>query len=258
MSFRRITFLIIFFLTMFLCATYIATAGNNPSHKPTPVPTERPILIQTTPTAVPPTPTPVVIKPAPTPPVPTTSLFYTVESGDTLEKIANTYGVSWLDLANLNQITDPNFLTIGQVLIISFNPADYKSADPYYKSKIIQVEGNTKHILIVLSEQKLYLYEGNTQVANYLISSGVASQPTVTGIFKIWIKLKSSTMSGPGYSYPDVLWTMYFYKDYGIHGTYWHNNFGAPMSSGCVNMRESDAEIVFNWASVDTIVQILP
>ncbi len=258
MIFRRIVFLILFFLTMFLCATYIATAGNNPSHKPTPVPTERPILIQTTPTSVPPTSTPVVIKPAPTPPVPTTPLFYTVESGETLEKIANTYGVSWLDLANLNQITDPNFLTIGQVLIISFNPADYKSADPYYKSKIIQVEGNTKHILVVLSEQKLYTYEGNTLIASYLISSGVPAHPTVTGIFKVWIKLESTTMSGDGYYLPNVLNTMYFYGDYGIHGTYWHNNFGTPMSHGCINMSDKDAEEVFNWAQVGTFVQVIP
>lgn len=43
-------------------------------------------------------------------------------------------------------------------------------------------------------------------------------------------------MTGPGYDLPNVPYTMYFYQGYGLHGTYWHNNFGTPMSHGCVNM----------------------
>jgi lipoprotein-anchoring transpeptidase ErfK/SrfK len=64
-------------------------------------------------------------------------------------------------------------------------------------------------------------------------------------------------MSGEGYYLPDVPYTMYFYKDYGIHGTYWHDNFGTPMSPGCINMSKDDAEIVYNWAEVGTIVQVI-
>ena len=49
---------------------------------------------------------------------------------------------------------------------------------------------------------------------------------------------------------------MYFYKDYGIHGTYWHNNFGTPMSHGCVNLTIPDAEWLYNWASYGTTVKV--
>jgi lipoprotein-anchoring transpeptidase ErfK/SrfK len=63
-------------------------------------------------------------------------------------------------------------------------------------------------------------------------------------------------MVGPGFYLPDVPYTMYFYEGYGIHGTYWHNNFGHPMSHGCVNMRTSEAEWMFNWASVGTLVNV--
>jgi len=42
---------------------------------------------------------------------------------------------------------------------------------------------------------------------------------------------------------------MYFYRDYGLHGTYWHNDFGRPKSHGCVNMRTKDAKWLFEWAS---------
>ena len=49
---------------------------------------------------------------------------------------------------------------------------------------------------------------------------------------------------------------MYFYKGYGLHGTYWHNNFGTPMSHGCVNLATGDAGWLFSWASVGTVVNV--
>jgi lipoprotein-anchoring transpeptidase ErfK/SrfK len=63
-------------------------------------------------------------------------------------------------------------------------------------------------------------------------------------------------MSGPGYYLPGVPWTMYFYRGYGIHGTYWHNNFGQTMSHGCVNMRTSEAGFVFARVFTGTRVVI--
>jgi lipoprotein-anchoring transpeptidase ErfK/SrfK len=41
---------------------------------------------------------------------------------------------------------------------------------------------------------------------------------------------------------------MFYYKDWALHGAYWHNNFGHTMSHGCINMRQVDAEALFNWA----------
>jgi hypothetical protein len=32
-----------------------------------------------------------------------------------------------------------------------------------------------------------------------------------------------------------------------FHGTYWHNNFGTPMSHGCVNMQPDEAKWLFRW-----------
>jgi lipoprotein-anchoring transpeptidase ErfK/SrfK len=63
-------------------------------------------------------------------------------------------------------------------------------------------------------------------------------------------------MAGPGYYLPDVPYTMYFYEGYGIHGTYWHNNFGTPMSHGCVNMVTEEAGWVFGFSEVGTWVII--
>jgi lipoprotein-anchoring transpeptidase ErfK/SrfK len=120
-----------------------------------------------------------------------------------------------------------------------------------------QVKGSGERwIYVNLSEQRLYAYEGDTLVNSFVVSTGTWQTPTVTGKYKIWIKLRSSSMSGPGYYLPDVPYIMYFYKGYGIHGTYWHNNFGTPMSHGCVNMTITDAEWVYNFASVGTVVEV--
>ncbi len=105
-----------------------------------------------------------------------------------------------------------------------------------------------------LSQQMLYAYEGDTIVASFLVSTGVWQYPTVTGKFHIYVKYLYTDMAGPGYYLPNVPYTMYFYKGYGIHGTYWHNNFGHPMSHGCVNVSTPDAAWLYGWASVGTPV----
>ena len=56
------------------------------------------------------------------------------------------------------------------------------------------------------------------------------------------------------YDLANVPYVMYFHEGYGLHGTYWHNNFGTPMSHGCVNLSTGDAGWFYNWASVGTKV----
>lgn len=118
------------------------------------------------------------------------------------------------------------------------------------------IGANERWIDINLSEQTLTAFEGTNTVNTFIISSGRSGKPTVTGEFRIWVKVRIQDMSGPGYYIRDVPWVMYFYRDYGIHGTWWHNNFGQPMSSGCVNMTIADAQWMYQWASVGTIVNV--
>lgn len=109
---------------------------------------------------------------------------------------------------------------------------------------------------IDLSDQTLYAYDGDTLINSFLVSTGVSAHPTVTGTFAVYVKYRYTDMRGPGYYLPDVPYTMYFYQGYGIHGTYWHNNFGTPMSHGCINMRTSEAEWVYNFSEVGTTVVV--
>jgi lipoprotein-anchoring transpeptidase ErfK/SrfK len=116
--------------------------------------------------------------------------------------------------------------------------------------------GGEHWIDVNLSQQRVYAYEGDTVVNTFVVSTGTWQTPTVTGKYNIWIKLRSTAMSGPGYYLPNVPYTMYFYKGYGLHGTYWHNNFGTPMSHGCVNLSIPDAEWLYNFSSVGTLVNV--
>lgn len=121
---------------------------------------------------------------------------------------------------------------------------------------IPDVGDNEKWIDIDLSAQRLYAYQGDEVVGSFLVSTGTWEHPTPVGQYAVWIKLRYDDMSGPGYYLPDVPYTMYFYQGYGIHGTYWHNNFGTPMSHGCVNMRTDQAGWLFDWAYVGILVNV--
>jgi lipoprotein-anchoring transpeptidase ErfK/SrfK len=81
-----------------------------------------------------------------------------------------------------------------------------------------------------------------------LISAGTRRTPTVTGRYRIYLKVRSQAMSGPGYYLPNVPYVMFFYQAYSLHGTYWHSNFGQPMSHGCVNLRTEDARWLYEWS----------
>lgn len=122
--------------------------------------------------------------------------------------------------------------------------------------------GKEKHIYVDLSTQTLYAFQGNTLFMKTLISSG-KWHPTPTGDFHIWIKLRATRMTGgsgdEAYDLPNVPYTMFFYNDevpkdagFSLHGAYWHDNFGHPMSHGCVNMRIIDAQALYNWADPPT------
>jgi lipoprotein-anchoring transpeptidase ErfK/SrfK len=128
---------------------------------------------------------------------------------------------------------------------------------PYVDPPPAQPVGdNTRWIDVDLTHQWLVAYEGDAAVYSSAVSTGLPGSPTVTGQYHIYVKYDSQLMYGPGYYLPDVPWVMYFYEGYGLHGTYWHNNFGHPMSHGCVNLPTPAAKWLYDWASVGTLVNI--
>ncbi|MFV1857743.1 MAG: L,D-transpeptidase family protein [Anaerolineales bacterium] len=127
-----------------------------------------------------------------------------------------------------------------------------------YSTDPRELANEGRWIDVDLSEQKVTAYEGGTPVRSFVTSTGTADHPTLTGQFRVYVKLAATDMAGPGYYLPDVPWTMYYYRGYALHGTYWHDNFGTPMSRGCVNLTIPDAEWLFGFASVGTLVNVQP
>jgi hypothetical protein len=105
-----------------------------------------------------------------------------------------------------------------------------------------------KWVEVNVTTQQITAWEGNVPVFTFTGSTGLPYTPTVLGEFNIYWKLESTLMAGPNYYLPDVPYTMYFYGGYALHGAYWHNNFGQPMSHGCVNLSIADSQTLFEWA----------
>lgn len=149
-----------------------------------------------------------------------------------------------------------------QTAFFNGEPLNYRLAELAPSQEALSnVEGlvlgeaaDERWIEIDLSDQKLYAHNGQNIDYEFLVSSGKWA-PTPTGEFRIWTKMRYTKMEGGKkethtyYYLPNVPYTQYFYKGYGLHGTYWHNNFGQPMSHGCVNLATPDAEKLFYWTS---------
>ncbi len=135
-------------------------------------------------------------------------------------------------------------------------------ADSSAGSRVLGATAEEKRIFVDLSTQTLRAYEGDKLVYTFPVSTG-KWYDTPTGDFRIWIKLRYTRMEGGSgntyYNLPNVPYTMFFHNNqvsksrgFALHGAYWHNNFGYPMSHGCINMRPEDAGILFDWAQPAT------
>ncbi len=131
---------------------------------------------------------------------------------------------------------------------------------PLPSKKVLGESNGEKEIQVDLTNQRLYAYEGDQLIYTFLVSTGKWGR-TPTGTFTIANKYRFIKMSGGSqalrtyYYLPNVPYTMFFgnaqipaSKGFSLHGTYWHNNFGVPMSHGCINMKISEAGLLYNWA----------
>ena len=121
----------------------------------------------------------------------------------------------------------------------------------------------SRWIEVNLFEQTLAVYDNNKLTFATLVSTGVDPFWTRPGLFHIYEKKPTETMSGATtadrsdyYYLEDVPWTMYFDEQRALHGAYWHNGFGYPRSHGCVNLSVGDSRWLFDWANVGDTVYV--
>lgn len=147
----------------------------------------------------------------------------------------------------MNPDSDGDLYLDGTEVAASYDPLDKETNK---LEKIIKVD---------IAKQNLSYYFDNKLFDSFPISSGISGMNTPEGEFKILDKVPVKYYGGSNYDYPNTKWNLHFttrtYRYY-IHGAYWHNNFGHPMSHGCVNVAYENMEHLYWWAQYDTKVII--
>lgn len=145
-----------------------------------------------------------------------------------------------------NQVIDYPKTSLAQANIPNYSAEDTKVLGTQ------TADGREKRIEVSLATQTLRAWEGDKIVMEFPISSGLWYQ-TPTGDFSIWYKTRSQRMKGGSkdlgtfYDLANVPSNMFFKGGFAIHGAYWHNNFGHPMSHGCINSPLASAAQLFEW-----------
>ena len=178
--------------------------------------------------------------------------IHIVQPGESLGQIAQLYGVKLSILMRANDIQQLGWVDVGQKLIIPMMPdlsladVDYTNAPPDGQ-RLLEVD---------LTGQWMTAWEGDKVFMHTLISSGLPDTPTVLGRYAIYSKVEKQDMNGFNGPLPDVPWVMYFFEGFSFHGAYWHNNFGIPMSHGCVHLTPELAKKLYDWTDLGTQVYV--
>ena len=180
---------------------------------------------------------------------------YTVRVGDTLSGIAARFGTTAGALASANGIVNPSLIRVGHVLQV---PAG-GSVSPALPAS------GSKQIIIDLSDQHLYAYQGGQMVYSFIASTGRAGASTYPGEYRVQSKIPRA------YGGTWNIWMPYWLGIYwagslenGIHAlpvtpggqVVWAEYLGRPISFGCIVLGTEAARLLYNWAPIGTPVSI--
>lgn len=225
------------------------------------------------PAAAPPDPAdsaPAAASPPPTESAPAAPLApadpatYMIQSGDTLFNIATRYGLTVSQLADANGILNPSLIFAGQTLTIPSSSSASSTASNPTSAPVASTAGG-KDILIDISEQHMYVYEGDTLVYSFVTSTGEPGADTVPGVYSVLDKIPNA------YAWTWDLWMPNWLGIYwagrlenGIHALpfqsngwrLWEGYLGTPVSYGCVILGANESQLLYDWAEVGTPVEI--
>lgn len=162
------------------------------------------------------------------------------------------------------KVIDNNNLPWYRLFDVRFNNSYYVKSDhlrlisPDELSPISpDVPVSAKKLEVHIKDQTLIAFENDAPVymARASTGSNESGETHITpyGKYKIFFKrstrhMESDNLTAYGNDLPGVPWVCYFTTNgVAIHGTYWHNNFGFPRSTGCINLPSSAAKWVYRW-----------
>lgn len=192
-------------------------------------------------------------KPRPVP----TQVIYVVQPGDTLSAIAQRFGTTVDNLLGLNALGSPDKLRVGMRLLVSGSA----SSQPTYP-------GRATSFVVSISQQRCWLYRGDTVIAKWVCSTGRSGSGTRTGSFRIQSKMPKA------YGSTWDIWMPYWLGIYwagasenGIHGLPWNATsgnqiwggyIGTPITYGCVMLDNVNAKMLYDMAYIGMPVVIKP
>lgn len=140
-------------------------------------------------------------------------------------------------------------------------PAGAVIADSKQMIALADTLAGERWLEVDLSDHLVTAWVGDVPVLREKVVTGSPNSPTVTGTFHIYIMNRIQDLSGIGwdgspYAEAGVPWVMYFYEDYGFHGTTWRTSFGYSDSQGCVVMPNDLARLLWEFADYGTRVWI--
>jgi lipoprotein-anchoring transpeptidase ErfK/SrfK len=124
--------------------------------------------------------------------------------------------------------------------------------------------GGGKYILVDISEQHMYVYEGDALIYSFVASTGI-NNATRIGTFAVQSKIPNAYGSTWNIWMPNwlgIYWSAGL--ENGIHAlpilpngaTLWEGYLGRPVSYGCVVLGTYEAQILYDWAEIGTPVEI--
>jgi len=124
--------------------------------------------------------------------------------------------------------------------------------------------GGSKYILVDISEQHMYVYEGDVLIYSFVASTGI-NNGTRAGTFAVQSKIPNAYGSTWDIWMPN--WLGIYWSgglENGIHalpilpggGVLWEGYLGRPVSYGCVVLGTYEAQILYDWAEIGTPVEI--
>jgi len=127
--------------------------------------------------------------------------------------------------------------------------------------------GLIRSLEITLADQMMYAKFGDLKVWSMRISSGASDTPTPRGDYEILSK-QELRIGGKWPHYRMPYFQMWDSRGYGIHalpylatdgGTFWSEaltHIGTPVSHGCIRTLPEDAETVYGFTDIGTVVWI--
>ncbi len=171
-----------------------------------------------------------------------------------------TYPIAGVITTGMRVTINPKPLDGGWRLVTANGVSGYVLSDSFNRTL---GNGGAKRIVVDLSDQWLYVYEGGELVMTSPVSTGRDDFNTPIGthqiIWKAALRTMKGTSNGETWEVPNVPHAMYLTgTGVALHGTYWHKGFGSGvrLSHGCVNLPMDVAAVLYDWTSIGTAVVV--